>query len=122
MQRILSGTDTAKTFTSDELRASLAELRDDATTLRVTTLQRLSDLELKSVVEEACADKEEEDASARQSCSFDLTVLDCLQGLEHSIRMHLFIWTNFNVDGYEHFDRPDHGNLSWVLPEWRQQR
>mmetsp|Transcript_64155 Transcript_64155/g.137803 ORF Transcript_64155/g.137803 Transcript_64155/m.137803 type:complete len:449 (-) Transcript_64155:40-1386(-) len=54
------------------------------------------------------------DASRNIVSDFDLTVLDCLQGIELSCRLNLFDWQGFNVKLYEYFDI--HGYLSWILP------
>lgn len=56
------------------------------------------------------------DASANPQSVFDLFVLDCLQGLEHSIKLKLFVWERFNVESYEFFEKVENGDLSWVLP------
>lgn len=56
------------------------------------------------------------DASANPVSVFDLTVLDCLQGLEYSIRLKFFDWERFNVESYEFFEKVENGDLSWVLP------
>mmetsp|Transcript_49671 Transcript_49671/g.142095 ORF Transcript_49671/g.142095 Transcript_49671/m.142095 type:complete len:401 (-) Transcript_49671:82-1284(-) len=56
------------------------------------------------------------DASANPVSVFHLTVLDCLQGLEMSIKLKLFDWERFNVESYEFFEKVENGDLSWVLP------
>lgn len=56
------------------------------------------------------------DASANPTSMFHLTVLDCLQGLEVSLRLKLFDWERFNVESYEYFEKVDNGDLSWILP------
>mmetsp|Transcript_148581 Transcript_148581/g.413961 ORF Transcript_148581/g.413961 Transcript_148581/m.413961 type:complete len:404 (-) Transcript_148581:129-1340(-) len=56
------------------------------------------------------------DASANPTSTFHLTVLDCLHGLETSIRLKLFDWERFNVESYEFFEKVENGDLSWVLP------
>jgi len=56
------------------------------------------------------------DASANPVSVFNLEVLDCLQGLEMSIRLKLFDWERFNVESYEFFEKVENGDLSWVLP------
>jgi len=56
------------------------------------------------------------DASANPTSVFDLTVLDCLQGLEYSIKLKLFDWERFNVESYEFFEKVENGDLSWILP------
>lgn len=56
------------------------------------------------------------DATANPTSVFPLTVLDCLHGLEHSIRLKLFDWERFNVESYEFFEKVENGDMSWVLP------
>jgi len=56
------------------------------------------------------------DASANPNSMFHLTVLDCLQGLEASLRLKLFDWGRFNVESYEYFEKVENGDLSWILP------
>lgn len=56
------------------------------------------------------------DASANPVSVFHLTVLDCLKGLECSIRLKLFDWERFNVESYEFFEKVENGDLSWILP------
>jgi cell division cycle 14 len=56
------------------------------------------------------------DASANPTSMFHLTVLDCLQGLEVSLRLKLFDWERFNVESYEYFEKVENGDLSWILP------
>lgn len=48
--------------------------------------------------------------------TFPLSVLDCLRGLQIAIEIGLFAWDQFDVETYEFFDRVDHGDLNWVLP------
>mmetsp|Transcript_9631 Transcript_9631/g.26277 ORF Transcript_9631/g.26277 Transcript_9631/m.26277 type:complete len:412 (-) Transcript_9631:514-1749(-) len=56
------------------------------------------------------------DASTNKKHDFFLTVLDCLHGLEMSIRLKLFDWERFNVESYEYFEKVENGDLSWILP------
>lgn len=56
------------------------------------------------------------DASGNPTSVFDLTVLDCLQGLEYSIKLKLFDWERFNVESYDFFEKVENGDLSWILP------
>jgi len=56
------------------------------------------------------------DATANPNSVFPLTVLDCLHGLECSMRLKLFDWERFNVESYEFFEKVENGDMSWVLP------
>lgn len=56
------------------------------------------------------------DASATCICSFNLTILDCLRGLEKSIESRLFDWEKFDVDSYDFFEKVENGDINWILP------
>lgn len=56
------------------------------------------------------------DAAANRNSLFPLTVLDCLRGLEYSIRLKFFEWERFNVESWEFFEKVDNGDMSWILP------
>lgn len=55
------------------------------------------------------------DASSVGS-TFDLTVLDCLHGLERAIEYGWFDLERFNIRSYEHFAKVENGDLNWVIP------
>ncbi|CAN0548869.1 unnamed protein product, partial [Laminaria digitata] len=38
-------------------------------------------------------------------CTYDLSILDCLQGMQKACRFGLFDFHNFDVDEYEHFEQ-----------------
>lgn len=48
--------------------------------------------------------------------TFDLSVLDCLQGLERSIQMGWFQWGSFNSEAYDYYDAFDDMGLNWIIP------
>jgi len=48
---------------------------------------------------------------------FGLTILDCLEGLETSIVQGLFDWRRFDVGSYEHFDKVENGDITWIIPD-----
>jgi cell division cycle 14 len=50
------------------------------------------------------------------SKDFELSVLDCLQGLQFAVRLNLFDWTKFDVELYEHFGQVENGDLNWIIP------
>lgn len=39
------------------------------------------------------------------ACTYDLTLLQCLYGLQKARRLKFFDWDNFDVDEYEHFEQ-----------------
>jgi cell division cycle 14 len=57
------------------------------------------------------------DATASSRVSFELTVKDCLDGLEASLRARLFDWERFSAETYEFFSRVENGDANWILPD-----
>lgn len=51
------------------------------------------------------------------ACSFQLTILDCLKGLEFSIENRWFDWNRFDVDSYEFFEKVENGDMNWIIPD-----
>ncbi|KAM9849187.1 dual specificity protein phosphatase CDC14AB isoform 2-T2 [Aulostomus maculatus] len=50
------------------------------------------------------------------NCTFNLTVLDCLQGIRKALQHGFFNFETFDVDEYEHYERVENGDLNWVVP------
>lgn len=50
-------------------------------------------------------------------CTFHLTILDCLKGLEKGIELNFFDWTKFDVEPYEFFEKVENGDMNWVVPD-----
>ncbi|KAF7642488.1 hypothetical protein LDENG_00257100, partial [Lucifuga dentata] len=50
------------------------------------------------------------------NCTFNLTVLDCLQGIRKALQHGFFDFETFNVDEYEHYERVENGDLNWIVP------
>jgi cell division cycle 14 len=44
------------------------------------------------------------------------TVLDCLRGLEYATRLGWFSINSFNIKEYGHYEKVDHGDLNWIVP------
>ncbi|XP_078121081.1 dual specificity protein phosphatase CDC14AB-like [Sander vitreus] len=55
------------------------------------------------------------DAAAGE-CSFNLTVLDCLQGIRKALQHGFFDFENFDVEEYEHYERVENGDMNWIVP------
>ncbi|KAM3604359.1 uncharacterized protein V6R79_009976 [Siganus canaliculatus] len=55
------------------------------------------------------------DAAAGE-CSFNLTVLDCLQGIRKALQHGFFDFDNFHVEEYEHYERVENGDMNWIIP------
>lgn len=51
------------------------------------------------------------------NCTFHLTILDCLRGLEKSIELRWFDWTRFDVESYDFFGRVENGDMNWIIPD-----
>lgn len=55
------------------------------------------------------------DASTGPS-SFDLTILDCLEGLERGIELGWFDWRSFDIASYENLAKADGCDANWIVP------
>jgi len=49
-------------------------------------------------------------------CTFQCTITDCLLGLQKSIDLRWFDWTQFDVESYDFFEKVDNGDMSWIVP------
>lgn len=50
------------------------------------------------------------------NCTFNLTILDCLQGIRKALQHGFFDFETFDVDEYEHYERVENGDFNWVVP------
>ncbi|XP_038555234.1 dual specificity protein phosphatase CDC14AB-like isoform X1 [Micropterus salmoides] len=50
------------------------------------------------------------------NCTFNLTVLDCLQGIRKALQHGFFDFETFDVGEYEHYERVENGDLNWIVP------
>ncbi|XP_068175098.1 dual specificity protein phosphatase CDC14AB isoform X2 [Antennarius striatus] len=50
------------------------------------------------------------------NCTFNLTVLDCLQGIRKALQHGFFDFETFDADEYEHYERVENGDLNWIVP------
>ncbi|XP_029985445.1 dual specificity protein phosphatase CDC14AB isoform X2 [Sphaeramia orbicularis] len=50
------------------------------------------------------------------SCTYNLTVLECLQGIRKALQHGFFDFETFDVDEYEHYERVENGDLNWIVP------
>ncbi|TKS80395.1 Dual specificity protein phosphatase CDC14AB [Collichthys lucidus] len=55
------------------------------------------------------------DAAVGES-SFNLTVLDCLQGIRKALQHGFFDFESFDVEDYEHYERVENGDMNWIIP------
>ncbi|KAA0174316.1 hypothetical protein FNF27_04108 [Cafeteria roenbergensis] len=49
-------------------------------------------------------------------CTFTLTLLDCLRGLDAARRQGIFAWETFDIASYEHDEQLSNGDLNWIVP------
>merc|ERR1740138_1031500 len=49
-------------------------------------------------------------------CDFDLTIIDCLRGLEMAIELGWFDLNKFDADEYDFYNMVENGDLSWIIP------
>ncbi|CAD7927448.1 unnamed protein product [Amoebophrya sp. A120] len=50
-------------------------------------------------------------------CNYHCTVLDCLKGLEYAMRIRWFDPNTFDVAAYEFYEKVEHGDMNWVMPD-----
>ncbi|XP_041126522.1 dual specificity protein phosphatase CDC14AB-like isoform X1 [Polyodon spathula] len=50
------------------------------------------------------------------NCTYNLTVLDCLQGVRKALQHGFFDFETFDVDEYEHYERVENGDFNWIVP------
>ncbi|KAG7220991.1 hypothetical protein INR49_001709 [Caranx melampygus] len=49
-------------------------------------------------------------------CSFNLSVLDCLQAIYKALQHSFLEFENFDVEEYEHYERVENGDMNWIIP------
>lgn len=50
-------------------------------------------------------------------CTYHLTILDCLKGLEHAVRLGWLDYKTFDIDEYEYYEKIENGDLNWIIPK-----
>lgn len=50
-------------------------------------------------------------------CNYQCTVLDCLKGMEYAMRIGWFDPNTFDVATYEFYEKVEHGDMNWILPD-----
>lgn len=50
-------------------------------------------------------------------CNYHCTVLDCIKGLEFAMRIRWFDPNTFDVACYEFYEKVEHGDMNWVMPD-----
>ncbi|XP_065070297.1 dual specificity protein phosphatase CDC14A-like isoform X2 [Rhopilema esculentum] len=51
------------------------------------------------------------------NCTYNLTILDCLNGVQKALENNFFDFGTFDVEEYEHYERVENGDLNWIVPE-----
>nr|CCA17266.1 dual specificity protein phosphatase putative [Albugo laibachii Nc14] len=52
------------------------------------------------------------------ACLFNLSILDCLQGLEKAIQRRYVSTQTFQLREYQHYEQVENGDLTWVSPKF----
>ncbi|XP_069785268.1 dual specificity protein phosphatase CDC14C-like isoform X4 [Narcine bancroftii] len=50
------------------------------------------------------------------TCTYKLTVLDCLHAVSKAVQYDFFNFNTFDVDEYEHYERAENGDFNWIIP------
>ncbi|KPP62253.1 dual specificity protein phosphatase CDC14A-like, partial [Scleropages formosus] len=50
------------------------------------------------------------------NCTYNLTVLDCLQGIQKALQHGLLDFDTFDADEYEYYERVENGDFNWIVP------
>ncbi|XP_037088137.1 dual specificity protein phosphatase CDC14A-like, partial [Pollicipes pollicipes] len=49
--------------------------------------------------------------------TFNLTLLDCLNGLQKALKFRFVDFNDFDVDEYEQYEKVQNGDFNWILPD-----
>lgn len=49
-------------------------------------------------------------------CTYQMTILEVLKGLEKAIELGWYDFKNFDVQEYEYYEKLDNGDLNWIIP------
>eukprot|EP00794_Sanderia_malayensis_P008120 gene8120-8990_t len=50
------------------------------------------------------------------NCTYNLTILDCFNGLQKALSYEFFNFSTFDVEEYEHYEKVENGDLNWIVP------
>ncbi|KAM3840026.1 dual specificity protein phosphatase CDC14A isoform 2-T2 [Vipera latastei] len=50
------------------------------------------------------------------NCTYNLSILDCLQGLKKALQHGFVDFKTFDADEYEHYERVENGDFNWIVP------
>lgn len=51
------------------------------------------------------------------SCTYQLTLIDCLRGLHQALCNRFFDYTAFSPQEYEYYERVENGDFNWMVPD-----
>eukprot|EP00062_Callorhinchus_milii_P017263 gi/632969461/ref/XP_007901101.1/ PREDICTED: dual specificity protein phosphatase CDC14A isoform X1 [Callorhinchus milii] len=51
------------------------------------------------------------------NCTYNLTILDCLHGINKALQHSFLDYESFDVDEYEHYERVENGDFNWIIPK-----
>lgn len=51
------------------------------------------------------------------ACTYDLTIVHCLQGIVKAKQLNFFDWESFNLEEYEYFEQVENGDLNWIIQD-----
>ncbi|XP_031563401.1 dual specificity protein phosphatase CDC14A-like [Actinia tenebrosa] len=51
------------------------------------------------------------------TCSYNLSLMDVLSGLQKGLEHHFFDFDTFDVEEYEHYERVENGDFNWIVPD-----
>jgi protein-tyrosine phosphatase len=49
-------------------------------------------------------------------CTYTVSVLDCLKGLQKAVRCGFFDVGKFDAQSYEHYEKVENGDWNWIIP------
>uniref|UniRef100_A0A2K5JJQ3 Cell division cycle 14C n=1 Tax=Colobus angolensis palliatus TaxID=336983 RepID=A0A2K5JJQ3_COLAP len=55
--------------------------------------------------------------AAYGSCNFYITLLDCFHAVKKAMQYGFLNFNSFNLDEYEHYEKPENGDLNWIIPD-----
>lgn len=50
------------------------------------------------------------------ACTYNLTILEVLKGLEKAMEFGWYDFKTFDVQEYEYYSKLDNGDLNWIIP------
>ena len=53
--------------------------------------------------------------ASKFKCTYNLTIMDCLEGLHKALSKGFVQFDSFDLQEYEHFERVENGDLNWLV-------